>query len=320
MHPVTHMKNKKILSLGTMYLDINCTKFPFDQALFANRETVGGSYQVELGGSALNFAKIVAQLGMDVSFLGKAGRDEIGTTLVNLLKKNKISPLVVFDKQVQTNLAMHYIHNDGSSIMTSCGDANQSLSITDIEDRLESVLDSVNYLYLGGVFKLKKILPDLKRVAKKAQEKNVTVVLDHGRVNNSVTSTDIEYLRGLFPYVDIYLPSIDEFLSVWKSDTPQDGFAKLSKVAKPLTIIKQAEDGAIGFYDDQIVDVDSYKVDVLNTVGAGDSFNAGFLKAHSDGMSVKDSMQFACAVAATKISTKHLLTVEKINHLARRQQ
>jgi sugar/nucleoside kinase (ribokinase family) len=309
------MKSSEILSVGTMYLDINCVNFPFDQGLFAHRETVGSEYHVELGGSALNFAKIAAQLGMDVSFLGKAGEDEIGSMLVGLMRQNDIKPMVVFDRSVQTNIAMHYIHEDGSSIMTSSGSANQSLTFEDIQSKIVPALDSIDYLYLGGVLKLKDVLPDLKYVAKLAQEKGVAVVVDHGRINNKVTSKDLNNLRGLIPYTDIYLPSIDEFLTVWESDTPQEGYAKMSQVAQPLTIIKRAEQGAIGFDKGRIFTAHPYTVNVINTVGAGDSFNAGILKARSDGKDVGDSMQFACAVASAKISTTGKLSIGRVNQL-----
>lgn len=298
-----------------MYLDINCTNFPFDQGLFAHRETVGEEYQLDLGGSALNFAKIAAQLDIDVSFLGKAGHDGIGGVLTTLFQQNNINPLLVFEKDIQTNLAIHYIHADGSSIMTSCGNANQSLGKEDIEPKLDELFDTVGYLYLGGVFKLKKLLPYLKEIAKKAKDKGITVVLDHGRVNNSVTKKDLEHLSELFPYIDIYLPSMDEFLTVWKADTPQEAFTNLCEIAQPITIIKHAENGAIGFYEEKEFYADPYKVEVMNTVGAGDSFNAGFLKAQIEGMTVEESMQFACAVAALKISTTEKITVVSVNQL-----
>lgn len=313
------MKNSEILSVGTMYLDINCVNFPFDQGLFAHRETVGSEYHVELGGSALNFAKIAAQLGMDVSFLGKAGEDEIGSMLVGLMKQNDVKPMVVFDRSVQTNIAMHYVHEDGSSIMTSSGSANQSLTFEDIQSKLVPALDSIDYLYLGGVLKLKDVLPDLKEVAKLAQDKGVAVVVDHGRVNNRVTTTDLNNLRGLLPYTDIYLPSIDEFLTVWESDTPQEGFTKMSQVAQPLTVIKRAEQGAIGFDKGRTFTARPYNVNVINTVGAGDSFNAGLLRARIDGKDIGDSMQFACAVAATKISTTDKLSMRGVQHLINSQ-
>lgn len=307
---------KKILSIGTMYLDISCTNFPFDQGLFAHRETVGDQYELDLGGSALNFAKVASQLGMDVSFMGKAGTDEVSSTVINLLTQNNINPLIMYDPDRQTNLAMHYVHADGTSIMTSCGNANQSLSIDDIEEeQFDNILDDMQYLYLGGVFKLKKLLPHLHTLARKAKEKNVLVILDHGRVNNSVTMQDINHLYTLFPYIDIYLPSIDEFLAVWERTTVEESFAKMSEISKPLTIIKQAEKGAVGFVEDTIIPVEAYSISVLNTVGAGDSFNAGFITAYSQNFSMEEAIKYGCATSAIKISTTDTLTKQKVDEL-----
>lgn len=296
-------------------MDINCTNFPFDHGLFVHRETVGEAYQLDLGGSALNFAKIAAQLELNVSFLGKAGHDGISTVLMTLLEQNNITPSLIFSEEAQTNLAVHYIHPDGTSIMTSCGNANQSLRYEEVMDKLNERFNYVDYLYLGGVFKLKKLLPKLKEIAKKAREKNVNVVLDHGRVNNSITTADLTYLKELLPYVTIYLPSIDEFLSVWESETIENGLSQMQKIANPVTVIKQAENGARGFYEGTNYEAKPYPVQILNTVGAGDSFNAGFLKAQIDGMNFEESLRFACAVAALKISTIESISLEAVKQL-----
>src|SRR5258708_37293463 len=127
------MKNNRILSLGTMYLDINCINFPFEKGLSIHKETIGSQYELELGGSALNFAKIATSLGVTMSFLGKTGIDPIGNLLISLLQQSSIKPIVIRDKTVQTNLAIHYVHKDGTSIMSSCGNANQSFTITEID-------------------------------------------------------------------------------------------------------------------------------------------------------------------------------------------
>ena len=83
------MKKIKILSIGTMYIDINCIKFPFTDGLFANRETTGQQYLFELGGSALNFAKLTTALGMSTTFIGKVGEDILGNQLLKSLNRIK---------------------------------------------------------------------------------------------------------------------------------------------------------------------------------------------------------------------------------------
>lgn len=309
------MEKTGILSIGTMYVDINCVNFEFGKGLFVNKETVGDSYELELGGSALNFAKNASILGLESHFIGKMGNDVMGSNLLTLLAHSNIIPAVAFDSTVQTNVAIHYIREDGSSIMTSSGSANQSITIKEIEQQLAKHIANIDYLYLGGVFKMKNLLPHYPELLHSAKKDNVTVILDHGRINNTVTKNDIHNLHAIFPYIDIYLPSEDEFLTLWESKTLDEGHRRMKQIADPLTVIKQAEDGATGFKDGKAYSVKSYKVKAINTVGAGDSFNAGFIKAHATGKAFEDAMQYACAVAATKISHRGDLNKEKAEKL-----
>ncbi len=310
------MKRTKIVSLGTMYIDINCINFPFEKGLFVHRETTGDGYQVDLGGSALNFAKLALLLNMSPTFIGKVGDDITGKLLMEMLKKNKITPAVMVDPKAQTNIAVHYVHMDGSSIMSSCGTANQLLSYTDITTLFNLQNDTPDYLYLGGCFKLKKLLPFLSKIAELAKNKNTKVVLDHGRVNNQVTQAHIESVYTLLPYVDMYLPSIDEFLAVWDVKTIDEGIAKCKKLTSALIVIKQGDLGAIGYDGDKRVTIPAFPITVKHTIGAGDSFNAGFIRAHSQKLDFNEAIKFACAIAAAKISSNDF-TIENIEKLYR---
>lgn len=299
------MKNA-VIALGTMYLDINCINFPFDNALYANRETVGEEYHLDVGGSALNFSRMIRRLGLETILIGKIGQDMTGKALEDLVKQNKITSAFTVDKNVQTNIAVHYIHADGTSIMSSCGTANQNIDYDSVIAALKKHVNSCRYFYIGGFFKLKSLLPELPRLLQeiKKNNKNIQIVLDHGRVTNMVTKEIKGILYKLFPSVDIYLPSYDEFLDVWKANTLKDGIVNMNNLSKPLTVIKQGEKGAVGVQNAEIVEISSFKLRsaTLNTVGAGDSFNAGFIAALSEGKSFEESIRFANATAAIKIS------------------
>lgn len=298
------MKKLHLLSIGTMYVDINCLHFPFQKGLFVNRETTGNEYELSLGGSALNFAKMTTQLGLDTTFIGKVGNDTMGKILIQMLTANNIKPAIIHDQHVQTNLAIHYVHDDGSSIMTSTGTANQHLMISDIRQQMDRYIDVIDYVYLGGILKLKNILPYLTDLIQFAKEKGKQVILDHGRVNNSVTKQDIQILREFLPFVDIYLPSIDEFFAVWNVRSIEEGKERVRTVSKADLIIKNGKNGAVGFSGNERIEMRAFPVDVINTVGAGDSFNAGYLCAIQHDLNFKECIKFACATAAVKISTK----------------
>lgn len=297
-------KKPSVLSLGTAYIDINCINFPFDKGLFAHRETTGNEYLMELGGSSLNFAKICTKLDIKTMFLGKVGDDRLGNMAIKMMREQRIIPHVMLERKAHTNLAVHYIHEDGTSIMTSTGSANQQLTKDNVTLLLSDDEYTFDYLYLGGCFKLKELLPDLYKIAKEQKAKGAIIVLDHGRINNSVTEADLMHIKKLLPYVDLYLPSIDEFLAVWDAQTIDEAYAKASQVTKATIVVKQGDLGATGFVDGKKIDIPAYKVKVINTVGAGDSFNAGLIRALSQKLPYEEAIRHACATAAVKISDK----------------
>jgi len=178
-----------VISFGTVYLDLYFLSFPFVEGIFAHRETVGDKYKLEVGGSAFNFAKICSSLGLEVLFVGKIGQDPIGAMLKQITSKGKVQARFIesTDESTQTNLAAHYVHEDGTSIMTSAGSANQHLSPEDVEAAVKEELPRTKYLYLGGGLKLLSLLPSYPQLIEAAKKHGVKIILDHGRVTNLVT-------------------------------------------------------------------------------------------------------------------------------------
>lgn len=309
---------QKILSIGTMYLDINCHSFPYGQGLLPEQEVVGRDYEIVPGRSALNFARFCASLEFSPIFIGKAGVDKAGALLEELVLETGIIPAFIKSNNVATNLGMNFVGENGKSIMTVVGTANQSLNGQEVENKVYEYLNNVEYLYLGGCFKLKSLLPHFLGLAKKAKKQGVKIVLDHGRTNNDISKKDIQIVHELIEFVDYYLPSKDEFLSVWNENSIENAAKKVQKNSSTTIVVKDAENGAIGFNKEEKVYVPSFPVRVQNTVGAGDSFNAGFIKAQDLGFDFEKSIRFACATAAVKISQTNLPTMREVEAVLKR--
>lgn len=301
-----------VISFGTIYLDIDFLRFPFEEGLFAHRETIGQEYVLEIGGSAFNFAKICAGLDLEVLFVGKIGQDTIGEVLKKIAATGKVKTQFIHPTKdsIQTNLAAHYVHEDGSSIMTSAGSANQDLEPEDLEMAITEQLPFTKYLYLGGGLKLLKLLPSYPSLVDQANKLGVKVILDHGRVTNVVTEEHKKIIQFIISKVDIYLPSKDEFLDVWSFSDVETGLKEIEKKVKGVVVIKDSINGSYTVEGGKIVQVLPIPVTTMNTIGAGDSFNAGFIKADALGLSsFEQKMQFATASASIKISTNQLPTV-----------
>jgi sugar/nucleoside kinase (ribokinase family) len=308
------MKSHKILTLGSVYMDIYCTNFPFKAGFEVETQTVGSDYSVKPGGSAVIFSCVAGNLGLAPILIGKVGQDPIGTLVKNQLKEYKVDTQLISEKDKSTNLSVNFINKDGKNILTTAGTANQSLSAKDIVDNIYQQLEQCSYLYLGSYFKLKQLTSSYRNIISFAKQKGVKVVLDHGRVTNVVTQEQINSVKDILQEIDIYIPSKDEFLQVFGVDGIKKGLKKVRDLApNTMTIVTDAENLAYGIdRDGSFFKTSSYQINPLNTVGAGDTFNAGFIKAQVDGKNFVDSMNFAHAVAAIKISQNHYPTLEEV--------
>lgn len=304
-----------LISLGAMYIDIHSLHFPFTDNLPSEKEIVGRDYEMVPGGSALGFARFCTVLNIPIAFIGKAGNDHAGKLLQTLVKEAGIIPAFTLSDGVATNLALNYANDQGQTVMTVVGSANQSLQYEDVKDKVKTLSQDANYLYLGGCFKLKTLLPSLLKIILQAKQQGLQIILDHGRVTNTVSQEEIQLMRKIVHKVDYYLPSKEEFLTVWEAATIEEGLRSLTKQTNVKVIVKDAENGAVSLENNTLMTVPSFPITVINPVAAGDSFNAGFMKAQIDGLSLQESMRFANATAALKISTKQLPTLTQIKEI-----
>jgi ribokinase len=303
------MNHSHILTLGSAYMDTHVPGFPFtEQGLLPETETIGGDYGITPGGSAVNFARNCIKLGLKATFVGKVGNDLYGKLLAQKLQAEHVTPELITDDEVSTNIGINLINEDGLTIMAVAGTANQALGPNDVAEKIEPLLPEIDYLYFGGCFKLKRLFPVLKQLAQDAQASGTKVVIDHGRVPENVTAEDKAIVRSLVSLADYYFPSEGEFLNLWHATSIEAGLHAVTLKAGGHIAIKCSNKGAYSIADDQILHVPAFRVTPRHTAGAGDSFNAGFITATAGGLSLQQSLEFGCAVAALKISRDSLPT------------
>ncbi len=310
------MKTGRLISVGGIYADINVPNFPISKSgLQLETEIVGGDYILELGGSAVNFARLCSALEIPTAFIGKIGNDHLGEIVISLLVKAGIYPSLITSDSVSTNVSFNMVNATGESVMAVAGTANQALTADEVYKQITEFLDDSSYFYIGGCFKLKTLVPAFVKLAQDAKARGTKVVLDHGRLNDTLTEEDKETVRQLALLADIYLPSEDEFRQLWNVDSIEAGLLNLRQQGAGTVIVKAGKQGAKTLTNGQIVTVESFAVTPIHTIGAGDSFNAGFIAAQSKGMDIIGSMRFACATGALKISQTALPTYQQIIQL-----
>lgn len=306
----------KVVAVGNLYLDINSTDFPFDSAgLAPNKEYLGADYEIKAGGSAFNFAAVCASLGLESMVIGKTGQDEIGHVVSRLITDARIEPSLIQSPDVITNVSVNLINSSDEAILPVIGTANQSLSASEVENKLNQIIDNIDYLYIGGIFKLKSLLPAAADIFAKVREQGVKIIFDHNRIPGGTSNEDREIVRNLALTADYYLPSKDEFLELWAVDSIERGLEQLRNQTDALVVVKDGSRGAISLVGSGFVRAPAFEVKVNHSVGAGDSFDAGLLAALDRGEGLEQSMNYGCAAAALKISESHLPTDSAVQAL-----
>ena len=137
------MKPVEVIAIGTCYVDTNLPDYPFARTGIPTEvELVGGRYETVAGGSAVNFCRFLGVFGIRTAFIGMAGMDTNGDSLETALQSDGITPLLVRNDSVLTNISFNMTNSEGEHIMLVAGTANAALNREMVLPKLRETLDS----------------------------------------------------------------------------------------------------------------------------------------------------------------------------------
>ncbi len=247
------------------------------------------------GGGCANSTGIgLSRIGIKTAVIGKVGSDGFGDFMIDNLTRNGVDCKgVVRDKDAATSATMVLVHEDGERSFIHYIGANGTLKESDIDF---DVVKSSKVLHIAGSF----LLPGFDgeptaRVLKKAKEMGVITSLD--------TAWDsrgnwMKLLEPCLKYVDYAVPSIEEARMVTGKNEPADVAAALMDKGVETVALKMGDKGCYIRSKDIELNIPIYKVDVVDALGAGDAFAAGFLTGVVNGWDLERTGKFANATGA----------------------
>jgi sugar/nucleoside kinase (ribokinase family) len=253
---------------------------------FGQVEKIIDDAALAVGSSSAIFACGAARLGLHVAFSGKAGDDEFGRFMLRELQQRGIDTAgVVIDPAVPTGLSVILSRPSDRAILTHLG----SIAALRFDEIDLALLSRARHLHVGSYYLLDALRPDVPRLFDEAQRRGLTISID---TNYDPTEKWDGHLREVLRRVDIFLPNETELLAITREDSIEAGLDRLAEI--PLVAVKLGARGAIARRGSEIVHADSIPVDVVDTTGAGDSFDAGFLYGYLTERSLSQSLQLAC--------------------------
>jgi ribokinase len=265
----------KIVVIGSFNMDL----ITYVQRIPQLGETVtDGQFQTAHGGKGSNQAVGAARLAADVSFIACIGDDGFGNDALALWQAEGIDAQVQI-VQTPTGIASILVDEKGENIIAVAPGANRQLTIAHV-DALESRIAEADVL----MAQLEIPLEVVEHVFTLAKRHNTKILLNPAPVRKG--------LEPLIALADIITPN----------ETEAEQLGKLP--SEKMIVTTLGGDGAAWRTGGKEGRVPAYKVEVVDTVGGGDAFNAGLAVAIAEGKDLAAAVQFANAVAALSVTKK----------------
>lgn len=250
-----------------------------------DREHLASDLTLTLGSSSAIFAHNFALLGNGVGFHSAVGDDPLGGLCLERLRESGVDTMPVrkFPGK-QTGLTVILPQPEKRFILTYPGVmAEMRFEDLDVARIFES-----RHLHLSSYFLQKALrprVPDLFRLAKEA-----------GRSTSLDTNDDPDNrwerdVLDVFPWVDVLLPNEDEACRLARMDDPISALDFLAEKV-PLVVMKRGEKGALARRGSEIFEALPTRVAAVDTIGAGDSFDAGFLHQFIRGAKIEECLRY----------------------------
>ena len=262
---------------------------------FNQVEQIVDEAQSVMGSSAVIFACGCARLGLKVAFLGVVGADFFGTFMLDSMRERGIdTSSVKINPTIGTGLSIILNTTDDRAILTYPGSIPE-LRFEDIE--LDCIAEC-RHLHLSSFFLLDRLRPDVAKLFNIVKEMGISISLDTNYDPMEKWDSD---LANILPSVDIFLPNEKEAIEISKTKDYHDALIRLSDQVGLVAIKLGAEGAVVKTRGEELIYQRAHSVAVKDTVGAGDSFDAGFVYGYLNHWPVERALKFA--VACGSIST-----------------
>ena len=249
------------------------------------------------GGPALRTGRVLAGMGIETRLIIPVGDDIFGRSFRETVPAPHLHvDFVEYDEPTSTSLVA--VDQDGERTMLHNFGADGCLTAEAIEARMES-----DFLHVGGALKMPSLdNPDGAPLAG---------LMEEAKARGMHTSVDVvhdptgQWRRVLpaLPFIDLIGPSLVEAEGITGFAEPADAAARLRELGVAFAIVTDGPNGAWIDHDDFVGHVPAFKVDTIDTTGAGDSFTGGVLTALIHGFGAEEAARMGAALGALCTTT-----------------
>lgn len=234
-------------------------------------EILADKMTISLGSSSAIFASNISVLGTKTAFAGMMGNDNFGQLVLSSLNSKKVSTeFIDIEENQKTGASIALNYGEDRAMVTFPG-AMKHYSLKDIP---LNAFNSARHLHLSSLFLQDNMKKDVVELFQKAKQAGMTTSLDVQW--DPENKWDVDFER-LLPLVDVFLPNKSELFAITKMSEVERGLKYLTGISS-IAAVKLDSEGSALFENGKITYYKAFKNNnVKDAIGAGDSFNAGFI-------------------------------------------
>ncbi len=281
------------LSKGTMHL------IDLDERSHILNTLQSRPIEYRCGGSCPNTIITLASLGIEAAVGGKVGKDKEGDEYIRMLKE--ISPKSTLKQGDEaTGSSIILITPDTERTMNTYLGANREFSLVDLD--VDMVYNADYFYFTGYMWDTEEQKAAILKAIEVCREGNTKVVFDVADPF-AVTRNHDDFINLLNNHVDILFANCEEAKILYGCNTLEGCVDRLGRVCD-IAVVKDGSRGSIVHTRTEDFQIPVFKVDAIDSTGAGDTYAAGFLYGLSQGLSAEESGYCASWLASKIVTVK----------------
>ena len=274
---------------GELNLDIILYGLPEELPL--EQELLASGLVVTLGSSSAITAHNLSVLGTQVGFITRVGDDALGRVALDRLRAAAVDlTRITQSSTLNTGLTVVLPHTRQRRILTYAG-CMAEMTVADLD---LAYLASSRHFHLSSYFLHRGLVQQIPELFRSLKAAGLTISLD---TNDDPADRWEDGVQEALRFVDILMPNEREACKLTHADDVEDAIRGLAKRV-PVVVVKRGARGATAVFKGKTVSVPAFPVEVVDAVGAGDSFNAGFLHKYVQGADMAACLAYGNLAAA----------------------
>jgi sugar/nucleoside kinase (ribokinase family) len=286
------MSKLDIAIAGEINLDLILYGLPEQMAM--ERELLASNFAITLGSSSAILAHNLAALGSRVGFVTKVGNDAFGALAVERLRERGVD-MARIAHGAKSGVTLILPHSSERHILTYPG----TISELRYDDLDLGYLTSARHFHMSSLFLQRDLLPRVAELFRRMKAAGLTTSLD----TNDDPDDRWEGVEEILPHVDILMPNEREAVKLARAGDLETALSLLAKKVETV-VVKLGASGATAIQGGRRSSVPAVPVTLVDTIGAGDSFDAGFLHQFLRGADITNCMTYGnlCGAFSTSDS------------------